>query len=108
MKKNVGMNLHNFIIYTTRFNHETYIEYTEYKENKNFDVGFGLKGELNLVKKIISINKKKTSLRNFFNIFWVLPQMSHLLQGKPEDRRSFLDLMVAATDVSYKNKLLDY
>ena len=78
------------------------------KENKNFDVGFGLKGELNLVKKIISINKKKTSLRNFFNIFWVLPQMSHLLQGKPEDRRSFLDLMVAATDVSYKNKLLDY
>ena len=34
--------------------------------------------------------------------------MSHLLQGKPEDRRGFLDLMVSATDVSYKNKLLDY
>ena len=79
-----------------------------YTENKNFDVGFGLKGELDLVKKVISIDKKKTSLRNFFNIFWVLPQMSHLLQGKPEDRRGFLDLMVSATDVSYKTKLLDY
>ena len=79
-----------------------------YTDNKNFDVGFGLKGELNLVKKVISLDKKKTSLRNFFNIFWVLPQMSHLLQGKPEDRRGFLDLMVSATDVSYKKKLLDY
>ncbi|GIR25496.1 MAG: DNA replication and repair protein RecF [Alphaproteobacteria bacterium] len=79
-----------------------------YTDNKNFDVGFGLKGELNLVKKVISIDKRKTSLRSFFNIFWVLPQMSHLLQGKPEDRRGFLDLMVSATDVSYKKKLLDY
>ena len=79
-----------------------------YTDNKNFDVGFGLKGELNLVKKVISIDKRKTSLRGFFNIFWVLPQMSHLLQGKPEDRRGFLDLMVSATDVSYKKKLLDY
>ena len=79
-----------------------------YTDNKNFDVGFGLKGELNLVKKVISIDKRKTGLRSFFNIFWVLPQMSHLLQGKPEDRRSFLDLMVSATDVSYKKKLLDY
>ena len=79
-----------------------------YTENKNFDVGFGLKGELNLVKKVLSIDKRKTSLRSFFNIFWVLPQMSHLLQGKPEDRRVFLDLMVSATDVSYKKKLLDY
>jgi len=79
-----------------------------YTENKNFDVGFGLKGELNLVKKVISIDKRKTSLRSFFNIFWVLPQMSHLLEGKPEDRRGFLDLMVSATDVSYKKKLLDY
>ena len=77
-------------------------------ENKNFDLGFGLKGELDFVKKIISIDKKKTSLRNFFNIFWVLPQMSHLLQGKPEDRRGFLDLMVSATDASYKTKLLEY
>ena len=79
-----------------------------YTDNKNFDVGFGLKGELNLVKKVISIDKRKTSLKSFFNIFWVLPQMSHLLQGKPEDRRGFLDLMVSATDVSYKKKLLDY
>ena len=79
-----------------------------YTDNKNFDVGFGLKGELNLVKKVISIDKRKTSLRSFFNIFWVLPQMSHLLQGKPEDRRGFLDLMVSATDVFYKKKLLDY
>ncbi len=79
-----------------------------YTENKNFDVGFGLKGELNFFKKVISIDKKKTSLRNFFNIFWVLPQMSHLLQGKPEDRRGFLDLMVSATDASYKTKLLEY
>ena len=54
------------------------------------------------------IDRRKTSARSFFNIFWVLPQMSHLLQGKPEDRRGFLDLMVSATDVSYKNKLLDY
>ena len=77
-------------------------------ENKNFDLGFGLKGDLNLVKKVISVDKNKTSSRNLFNIFWVLPQMSHLLQGKPEDRRNFLDLMVSATDVSYKNKLLDY
>ena len=77
-------------------------------ENKNFDVGFGLKDELSVVKKVISLDKKKTTLRNFFNIFWVLPHMSHLLQGKPEDRRGFLDLMVSATDVSYKNKLLDY
>ena len=77
-------------------------------DNKNFDVGFGLKGELNLFKKIISIDKRNTSLRGFFNIFWVLPQMSHLLQGKPEDRRGFLDLMVSATDVFYKKKLLDY
>ena len=79
-----------------------------YTDNKNFDIGFGLKDELDLVKKVISLDKKKTSLRNFFNIFWVLPQMSHLLQGKPEDRRGFLDLMVSATDVSYKKKLLDY
>ncbi len=79
-----------------------------YTDNKIFDVGFGLKGESNLVKKVISIDKKKTSLRGFFNIFWVLPQMSHLLQGKPEDRRGFLDLMVSATDVFYKKKLLDY
>ena len=79
-----------------------------FTNNKNFDVGFGLKGELNLVKKVISVDKKKTTLRNFFNIFWVLPQMSHLLQGKPEDRRVFLDLMVSATDVTYKTKLLDY
>ena len=79
-----------------------------YTDNKNFDVGFGLKGELNLVKKVISIDKRKTGLRSFFSIFWVLPQMSHLLQGKPEDRRGFLDLMVSATDVSYKKKLLDY
>ena len=79
-----------------------------YTENKNFEVGFGLKDEFNFVKKVISIDKKKTSLRNFFNIFWVLPQMSHLLQGKPEDRRGFLDLMVSATDVSYKSKLLEY
>ena len=79
-----------------------------YTDNKNFDVGFGLKGESNLVKKVISIDKRKTSLRGFFNIFWVLPQMSHLLQGKPEDRRGFLDLMVSATDVFYKKKLLDY
>ena len=79
-----------------------------YTDNKIFDVGFGLKGESNLVKKVISIDKKKMSSRSFFNIFWVLPQMSHLLQGKPEDRRGFLDLMVSATDVSYKKKLLDY
>ena len=79
-----------------------------YTDNKNFELGFGLKGELNLVNKIISIDKRKTGLRSFFNIFWVLPQMSHLLQGKPEDRRGFLDLMVSATDVSYKKKLLDY
>ena len=79
-----------------------------YTDNKIFDVGFGLKGESNLVKKVISIDKRKTSLRGFFNIFWVLPQMSHLLQGKPEDRRGFLDLMVSATDVFYKKKLLDY
>ena len=79
-----------------------------YTDNKTFDVGFGLKGESNLVKKVISIDKRKTSLRGFFNIFWVLPQMSHLLQGKPEDRRGFLDLMVSATDVFYKKKLLDY
>ncbi len=79
-----------------------------YTDNKNFDLGFGLKGELNLVKKVISIDKRKTSLRSFFNIFWVLPQMSHLLQGKPEDRRGFLDLMVSATDDSYKKKLLNY
>ena len=79
-----------------------------YTDNKNFDVGFGLKAESNLVKKVISIDKRKTSLRGFFNIFWVLPQMSHLLQGKPEDRRGFLDLMVSATDVFYKKKLLDY
>ncbi len=77
-------------------------------QNKNFDLGFGLKDELDVLKKVISFDKKKTSLRNFFNIFWVLPHMSHLLQGKPEDRRGFLDLMVSATDVSYKNKLLDY
>ena len=77
-------------------------------ENKNFDLGFGLKDEFNVVKKVISLDKKKTSLRNLFNIFWVLPNMSHLLQGRPEDRRSFLDLMVSATDASYKNKLLDY
>ncbi len=79
-----------------------------YTDNKIFDLGFGLKGESNLVKKVISIDKRKTSLRGFFNIFWVLPQMSHLLQGKPEDRRGFLDLMVSATDVFYKKKLLDY
>ena len=79
-----------------------------YTDNKNFDIGFGLKGELNLLKKVISLDKRKTSLKSFFNIFWVLPQMSHLLQGKPEDRRIFLDLMVSATDVSYKKKLLDY
>ena len=79
-----------------------------YTDNKNFDVGFGLKGDVNLVKKVLSIDKRKTSLRSLFNIFWVLPQMSHLLQGKPEDRRGFLDLMVSATDVSYKTKLLDY
>ena len=77
-------------------------------QNKNFDLGFGLKDELDVLKKVISFDKKKTSLRNFFNIFWVLPHMSHLLQGKPEDRRNFLDLMVSATDVSYKDKLLDY
>ena len=77
-------------------------------QNKNFDLGFGLKDELDVLKKVISFDKKKTSLRNFFNIFWVLPHMSHLLQGKPEDRRKFLDLMVSATDVSYKDKLLDY
>ncbi len=77
-------------------------------QNKNFDLGFGLKDELNVLKKVISFDKKKTSLRNFFNIFWVLPHMSHLLQGKPEDRRKFLDLMVSATDISYKDKLLDY
>ena len=79
-----------------------------YTDNKNFDIGFGLKGELNLLKKVVSLDKRKTSLKSFFNIFWVLPQMSHLLQGKPEDRRIFLDLMVSATDVSYKKKLLDY
>ena len=79
-----------------------------YTDNKNFDIGFGLKGELNLLKKVISLDKRKTSLKSFFNIFWVLPQMSHLLQGKSEDRRIFLDLMVSATDVSYKKKLLDY
>ena len=79
-----------------------------YTDNKIFDVGLGLKGESNLVKKVISIDKRKTSLRGFFNIFWVLPQMSHLLQGKPEDRRGFLDLMVSATDAFYKKKLLDY
>ena len=79
-----------------------------YNDNKKFDLGFGLKGELNLVKKVISIDKRKTNLKSFFNIFWVLPQMSHLLEGKPEDRRGFLDLMVSATDVSYKKKLLDY
>ena len=78
------------------------------KDYKKFDIGFGLKGDSNLVKKVISIDRRKTSARSFFNIFWVLPQMSHLLQGKPEDRRGFLDLMVSATDVSYKNKLLDY
>ena len=78
------------------------------KQNKNFDLGFGLKDELNVLKKVISFDKKKTSLRNFFNIFSVLPHMSHLLQGKPEDRRKFLDLMVSATDFSYKDKLLDY
>ena len=77
-------------------------------QNKNFDLGFGLKDELDVLKKVISFDRKKTSLRNFFNIFWVLPHMSHLLQGKPEDRRKFLDLMVSATDVSYKDKLLDY
>ena len=77
-------------------------------QNKNFDLGFGLKDELDVLKKVISFDKKKTSLRNFFNIFWVLPHMSHLLQGKPEDRRKFLDLMVSATDISYKDKLLDY
>ena len=33
-----------------------------YTDNKIFDLGFGLKGESNLIKKVISIDKRKTSL----------------------------------------------
>ncbi len=76
---------------------------------ENLNIGFGLKGKLNLLTKVMSLNdKKKINFKNLFSIFWVLPQMSHLLQGSPEDRRSFLDLMISATDESYKKKIFEY
>ena len=60
------------------------------------DVGIGIKKKMNVFSKIISYNKKRNNNpKNNFNTFWVLPQMSHLLQGAPEDRRNFMDLMIS-------------
>ena len=97
------INTQEFVNYLNRLN----LNDQQIKNLKSSDLLEKILSEF-IGKKVMSLDKKKTSLRNFFNIFWVLPHMSHLLQGKPEDRRSFLDLMVSATDVSYKNKLLDY
>ncbi len=73
------------------------------------DIGIGIKEKMNVFSKVVSYNKKKNeNPKNHFNTFWVLPQMSHLLQGAPEDRRNFLDLMISATDHSYKRKLVGY
>ena len=73
------------------------------------DIGIGIKERMNVFSKVISFNKKKNNnLKNNFNTFWVLPQMAHLLQGTPEDRRNFLDLMISTIDDSYKQKLFEY
>ena len=73
------------------------------------DVGIGIKERMNTFSKIISYNRKKSKNLNYnFNTFWVLPQMSHLLQDTPEARRNFLDLMISTIDNSYKKKLYEY
>ena len=72
------------------------------------DVGIGIKERMNTFSKIISYNRKKSKNLNYnFNTFWVLPQMSHLLQDTPEARRNFLDLMISTIDNSYKKKLYE-
>ena len=74
------------------------------------DIGIGIKEKMNIFSKVTSLNKKKknNNSKNNFNTFWVLPQMSHLLQGTPEDRRSFLNLMISTIDDSYKRRLSEY
>tara|TARA_B100000900_G_scaffold410255_1_gene427718 strand:- start:6 stop:1151 length:1146 start_codon:yes stop_codon:yes gene_type:complete len=78
-------------------------------ENESIEIGLGLKENVGLLSKVTSYNKKKNVNSNKkFSIFWVLPQMSHLLQGPPEDRRSFLDSMISSTDDTYKKKMQEY
>ena len=78
-------------------------------DSELIDVGIGIRERMNTLSRVISYNKKKTNNSKYnFNTFWVLPQMSHLLQDTPEARRSFLDLMISTIDNSYKKKLFEY
>ncbi len=73
------------------------------------EMGLGMKKKTDILKKIVSLNsQKKNNLKKIMNVFWVLPQMSHLFQSSPEDRRNFLDLMISTTDDFYKKKILEY
>ena len=80
------------------------------KKKEYFDLGIGIKKREEKFKKVITFNSKKqnTLKKNILNIFWIIPQMSHLFQSRPEDRRVFLDSMISTIDFSYKKKLSEY
>ena len=81
------------------------------KDRHSFNLGVGLKNREGKFKKETTFNGKKDNsikTKNLLNIFWIIPQMSHLFQGRPEDRRIFLDSMISTTDFSYKIKLSEY
>jgi len=42
------------------------------------------------------------------NVFWIVPRMTYLFQNSPEERRSFIDLMISSIDASHKKKLVIY
>ncbi len=81
------------------------------KENELIDLGLGIETKDSTLKKVSSLNKKKSktvNFRNLISIFWVLPEMSHMFQGGAELRRNFLDLMISSINKSYKKTLSEY
>ncbi len=74
-------------------------------------LGLGFRKDFNNFKKIFSVNGKRTNtvfLKNLMNVFWIVPRMTYLFQNSPEERRSFIDLMISSIDASHKKKLVIY
>ena len=82
-----------------------------FSEHLTSQLGLGLKRDFNNLKKVFSVNGKRTDtffLKNLFNVFWIVPRMTYLFQNSPEERRNFIDLMISSVDTSHRKKLLIY
>tara|TARA_B100000575_G_C23041988_1_gene599758 strand:+ start:42 stop:1193 length:1152 start_codon:yes stop_codon:yes gene_type:complete len=82
-----------------------------YENEKNFNIGLGLKKTQNGLSKLIRINEKKSDfdeIKKLISIFWIVPKMGFIFQMTSEERRNFLDFMISSVDLLHKKRLVTY